>query len=90
MIVICASVVRLRRSTCRVQRGADWKMIMTLDERGVERAADELWRTGSHHAWWPNKWATWRDLDPIGKEEFLAVAASIVCAYLQFDANTER
>ena len=60
-------------------------MTLKLDERGVERAADELWKCGSHHAWWPKSRASWRDLDPIGKEEFLTVAASIVLTYLERD-----
>jgi hypothetical protein len=62
--------------------------VVKLDERGLERAADELWKTGIHHGWWSKRWASWRDLDPIGKEEFLAIADRIVVAYLRRDANS--
>jgi hypothetical protein len=59
------------------------EMAEILDEGGIESAADSFWKEGSHHGWWSDTRPTWRDLDPIGKEEFLAIVERIVVAYLR-------
>lgn len=50
---------------------------MKLD---LEKAADSLWATGTHHGWWKVDAKDWRTLDPIGREEFLDIVFGILKA----------
>lgn len=54
---------------------------MALNEAALERAADKLDKIGRHHGWWSETIPKWRDLDPIGKEEFLSLVDEIISAY---------
>lgn len=54
---------------------------MPIENAGLERAADKLDRIGRHYGWWPKTVPEWRNLDPIGKEEFLGLVDEIVHAY---------
>jgi hypothetical protein len=53
-----------------------------LSQNGLEAAADSLYATGIHHHWWQPVPASWRDLDPIARDEFLDVVAATVAAYI--------
>ena len=53
-----------------------------LDEEGLEAAADVLYRAGSHHSWWKSARTDWRELDPVGQDEFLSITHHIIVAYL--------
>ena len=52
-----------------------------VDEASLERAADTLEAIGKHHQWWPDG-PSWRDSDPIAREEFLDIIAMVVRSYL--------
>ena len=54
---------------------------MTVNDDGLEAAADVLNKAGLHHFWFKGP-PDWRDLDPIGKSEFLSIVEQIVAAYL--------
>jgi hypothetical protein len=58
--------------------------MQSLDDRGIERAADVLERVGRHHRWWPQSLddRPWRDRDPIGRSEYLGIVEEMVRAYL--------
>lgn len=53
-----------------------------LKREALDAATDSLDRAGRAYLWWPNA-LPWRELDPIGKDEFQAIAADIVRTYLQ-------
>ncbi len=53
---------------------------MPIDNESLERAADKLDRIGRHYGWWPKTVPEWRNLDPIGKAEFLGLVDEIVTA----------
>jgi len=53
-----------------------------LREKKLETAADRLYSIGLHHGWWgDNAKPSWRNLDLIGREEFLDVTAAVITAY---------
>jgi hypothetical protein len=52
-----------------------------LDEEAIDAATDYLATCGNHYGWWPE--LVWRDLDPIGRDEFAAIAANMIRAYLR-------
>ena len=52
-----------------------------LDVKAIDEATDYLASCGNMYGWWPN--LVWRDLDPIGRDEFQAIAANIVRAYFR-------
>lgn len=52
------------------------------DEHRLEAAADRLYAIGLHHGWWGARAKpSWRDLDPIGRDEFLNVTWAVIAAY---------
>lgn len=53
-----------------------------LSNEAIDAATDDLELSGKHYCWWPEE-AAWRDLDPIGRDEFSAVAANIIRAYFR-------
>jgi hypothetical protein len=55
--------------------------LLPLDESSLEAATDVLHKYGSHHHWFENK--PWRELDPIGRDEFLDIVAGVISAYLE-------
>lgn len=52
-----------------------------IDMTALEAAADKLDEIGAHHGWWKPITKSWRELDPIGREEFLDIAWLVVKAY---------
>jgi hypothetical protein len=58
-----------------------------LHSAGVEAAADKLDQFGRHHHWWPASVGPWRELDSIGKTEFLGVVEEVVRAYLKASSS---
>lgn len=52
-----------------------------LDD-GIDAATDDLEVSGKYYGWWPEETA-WRDLDPLGRDEFSAVAANMIRAYFR-------
>jgi len=55
---------------------------LEYDEDALVLAADRLEAHGRHHGWWEETIPHWRNLDPIGKEEFLDMVADIVGTYI--------
>ena len=53
-------------------------------------AADSLERRGNYHRWWGPEGSKWREADPIGREEFLAIVQGVVDAYLVAMAQARR
>lgn len=53
-----------------------------LSHEAIDAATDDLEVSGKLYCWWPEETA-WRDLDPISRDEFSAVAANIVRAYFR-------
>ncbi len=75
-----------KRGTQPMQNSSDDTSAPTVrepSEAGLEAAADMLYRIGLRHGWWGFAIPSWRDLDPIGKDEFLDVVAVTVRAYEQ-------
>ena len=58
-----------------------WGPRQPLSDAGLEAAADELDKVGRHHHWWPKSVPPWRDLDAIGKSEFLGIVQEVIYAY---------
>lgn len=52
-----------------------------IDEKALEYAADKLDEIGTHRGWWKLQNKSWRESDPIGREEFLSIVWEIVKAY---------
>ncbi|MEM7361341.1 MAG: hypothetical protein AAF431_19815 [Pseudomonadota bacterium] len=53
-----------------------------LNEAALHAAADKLEEIGKGYCWWPASTKPWRELDPIGKNEFLGAVEEVVMAYL--------
>lgn len=53
-----------------------------LNDVGIETAADVLDKAWRYAQGWPADYKGWRELDPIGKSEFLGIVEQIVYAYL--------
>jgi hypothetical protein len=53
-----------------------------LSVLAIEAATDDLERSGKFYCWWPED-TSWRCIDPIGQDEFQAVAASIIRTYFR-------
>lgn len=53
-----------------------------LEKEALDMATDALETAGDAYLWWDRK-LSWRELDPIGKDEFQAVVAAIIRAYLK-------
>lgn len=53
-----------------------------LLHEAIDAATDDLEVSGKLYCWWPEETA-WRDLDPIGRDEFSAVAANVIRAYFR-------
>ena len=60
---------------------ADGLTLDGLSLEAIDAAADYLACCGNHYGWWPP--TAWRDLDPIGRDEFQAIAANIIRAYFE-------
>ena len=52
-----------------------------LNNRAIDAATDYLAFCGNMYGWWPT--LNWRDLDPIGRDEFSAVVANIIREYVR-------
>lgn len=52
-----------------------------IDMKALECAADKLDEIGIHHGWWKPQSKSWRELDEIGREEFLDVVWAVVNSY---------
>lgn len=53
-----------------------------LSNEAIDAATDDLEVSGNLYGWWPEE-TKWRDLDPISRDEFAAVAANIIRAYFR-------
>jgi len=63
-----------------------------LDEAGIETAADHLYAIGLHHHWCPgpsSQPASWRDLDPTGRSEFVGIVEGTIKTFLRHSAGRE-
>ena len=49
--------------------------------QAIDAATDYLATCGNMYGWWPT--LTWRDLDPIGRDEFQAIATNIIREYFR-------
>ena len=58
-----------------------------IDEKALEAAADKLDEIGTHHGWWKPVTKSWRELDPIGQEEFLEIVWLVVKAYKRQESS---
>jgi len=59
--------------------------ITNLDDEGLEAAADCLYAARLHHHRWPDPPqlpTCWRDLDPVGRSEFVGIVEETIQAYL--------
>lgn len=61
---------------------------ITRETAALIKAADRLDHMGRSNGWW--KGTPWRELDPIGRDEFLATVYDIVATYNTAYAQTER
>lgn len=46
----------------------------------IDAAARVLDEVGRHHGWWPQTYARYDDMDPIGKSEFAAIVEGVLMA----------
>ena len=59
-----------------------------LHEGSLEAAADTLDKFGRHHHWFGPK--PWRELDLVGRGEFLDIVAAVVSAYFEVSKTTPQ
>lgn len=64
-----------------------WKAVQvneihhSLDDSALEEAARKLFNIGAHHNWFGPYVTDFDKLDPIGREEFLAIVAEVIDTY---------
>lgn len=45
-------------------------------------AAKKLFEIGQRHGWWPASLGSWEEIDPIGRDEFIALTEEVIKTFM--------